>query len=256
MTRQHLLHPANVAVEVRTGAGVVFKIEPRKAHKERGRRSQLGQVALLTCCQVGPHGRQQPWPHHLVGQVELGGRRCVKVGRAVRPFQAAEHRHRQPVCAAPPHAHRSPTVEQADRLVVGDQFAAVGLMLGRSHALQRRARQHLDDLDRRVAHQQPLHRPAGQRRLDGEIGDDLRCDGVAGEAFHGPLHGQRARRRAQGRGLRRVVGCVEPAGDGVAGKADDAAALVVGLVDERLVDLVERAREHFGAATSPQRARQ
>ena len=55
---QHLLHPANIAVQMLAGGGVLFKIEPGKAHEECGGRAQLGQEALFAGRQVGPDCRQ------------------------------------------------------------------------------------------------------------------------------------------------------------------------------------------------------
>src|SRR5690606_27006332 len=69
-------------------------------------------------------------------------------------------------------------------------------------------------------------------------------------ALHGPLHGGSA---ADGE-LAAVA--VEPAGDGLAGEADDAARTPLDLEDERVVEAVEVARNFFGAAAAAEQLRQ
>ncbi len=176
---------------------------------------------------------------------------------------------------APFHNQRA-LAQRADAIRAEHHVGAMSEMLDSGHTIQRRPGQHIDPLNRRIAHDQAPHRPAGDRGLQRQCDDPTRGQRDAAKARHRPLHHQRAsggpqarRRRTkdEGRKLVAYLGrssfvishssfVIKPACDRIAAEADHAAAKAIHLGDQRIVYLVELAGQLLGAAPRAKRAHQ
>ena len=148
----------------------------------------------------------------------------------------------QPILAGAPFADFDRFSQAIGDRLFDDNLALLRHLLQHRHAGDCIARQHVDLLDRIDAHGE------APRRADGDCYFDVKGNRRAARRLqigirpHHVLH-----RQAAGDGPSPVVS-VQPAGDGVAGKADHRAAVAIQLDDQRIENGVEKDQHLFGAA--------
>ncbi len=143
-------------------------------------------------------------------------------------------------------ADHDPVAEGRDGRLVQDDLALLGMVLRLGEIVDEATREHVDQLDVRVAHEEA----AGAAHRDG----DLHREGDRG-ARRGDDRARAPDRVLHAEGRRageRAVVAVEPAGDRVPREVDDIARVAVQLADDRGEDAAQRGRELLGAALGPQ----
>ena len=215
----HRLHPTHVAVEFFASGGIVVVVDAAEAQEEGDGGAQFGQKVAQSLAQPRVDRRQQPtaqdrFVHAFGGDGGPGLRRRDVVQRLDDGEGAA-------IGGGAHCGDFNGVAQTCPRARGDDDFAPIGLVLCCRQSLQCGACQRVDDAYRRIAHEPAPHRTGGNGSLQRQ-GDGAAEGGLHGvELLHGLLHGQRT-----GDGVASVV-AVEPAGDGVSGKGDGAAAPVV-----------------------------
>ena len=151
--------------------------------------------------------------------------------------QLADHRKTLAGFGGAPFVRDQRSPESLDGGFVGQHFPLVGQVLGGGGARHGVARQRIQVVELRVAH----HKTPGGAARHGHLERQLR------EGLHGGLE-----RQPGGQGMprgRRALGALhEPAGDGVPGEAQHAAAVALDFADQGVIHGVDQAGQLFDAA--------
>ncbi len=234
-----LLRPPDERVELLDRAIVLVVVDPAEPDEHRIGGTKLREELAATRPDAIPDRRQQPGPDELV----LERRRFRGGTGRDRDEQIVDDAEDAPGRVVRPRLGQAdPVAERRDRGRVEDDLALVGMVLGLGEVVDEVAGEDVDQLDRRVADDEPPSIADRNRDLDSEPDDRPVGRGDRADPVHGLLDPEGRGRRA------RAIVAVEPAGDRVAREVDDVATIRVDLGDDGVEDAIEVGGQLLGPA--------